>query len=78
MSRLNKYSGDGSIVSMLDFQHFLVDEQHEDELQAASIITHFVQDLQRDVQEPYFHKEEVSSDFIGMNFILNIFICEQL
>lgn len=55
---LDQYSEDKSIVTMQEFQAFLVEQQHELEYHAASIIRNFVQDLQRNIQEPYFHVEE--------------------
>ncbi|KAG0728579.1 1-phosphatidylinositol 4,5-bisphosphate phosphodiesterase gamma-1 [Chionoecetes opilio] len=58
MDLLSEYSADGRTISMQEFQHFLVEKQHESEDLAASMITNFVQDPQRDVQEPYFHLEE--------------------
>lgn len=63
LQALEQYSADGCRVSMQEFEAFLVDQQHELEIHAASIITNFVQDPQRNVQEPYFHMEEVSSCF---------------
>lgn len=45
---------------MPEFQHFLVEQQHEQEHNAGSIIKDFVQDPQRNVEEPYFYMEEVS------------------
>ncbi|KAK8405210.1 hypothetical protein O3P69_001643 [Scylla paramamosain] len=55
---LKECSMDGRHVSLLEFQHFLVDKQHEEEHNAGSIIKDFVQDPQRNVEEPYFYVEE--------------------
>lgn len=55
---LKEYSGDGRKVYMQEFQHFLVEKQHEQEHNAGSIIKDFVQDPQRNVEEPYFYMEE--------------------
>lgn len=55
---LEQYSGDMVKVTLQEFQSFLVEEQNESEHLAASIIKDFLQDPQRDVQEPYFLLEE--------------------
>ncbi|KAK7083374.1 Phospholipase C, gamma 2, partial [Halocaridina rubra] len=47
-----------SIVTLQEFQAFLIEQQQEDENCAARIIKNFVQDSHRDVQEPYFYIEE--------------------
>lgn len=60
LDALDEYNEEGRIVSMQGFEAFLVEKQHELETHAASIITNFVQDPQRNVQEPYFQLEEVS------------------
>lgn len=58
---------------MLDFQHFLVEKQREEEHNAGSIIKDFVQDPQRNVEEPYFYMDEVSYDYIDLK-VLHIYM----
>ncbi|XP_071536476.1 1-phosphatidylinositol 4,5-bisphosphate phosphodiesterase gamma-1 isoform X2 [Panulirus ornatus] len=58
LSLLKKYSTDGIVLSLQEFQLFLVEEQKETEYAADSIIKNFVRDHLRDVKEPYFLLEE--------------------
>ncbi|XP_042242315.1 1-phosphatidylinositol 4,5-bisphosphate phosphodiesterase gamma-1-like isoform X2 [Homarus americanus] len=55
---LEKYSANMKTVTLQEFQMFLVEEQKEVEHTADAIIKNFVQDPQRDIQEPYFLLEE--------------------
>ncbi|KAK3855644.1 hypothetical protein Pcinc_037965 [Petrolisthes cinctipes] len=55
---LDRYSSDKQKVTLQEFQHFLVEEQMQEEHLAADIIKTFIQDQQRNVQEPYFYLEE--------------------
>ncbi|XP_067640356.1 1-phosphatidylinositol 4,5-bisphosphate phosphodiesterase gamma-1 [Eurosta solidaginis] len=56
------YSKNGEIVSLHEFQTFLVQEQHEvmgrDDASVSNFIRDFLQDVERDVQEPYFTLSE--------------------
>ncbi|XP_011187776.2 1-phosphatidylinositol 4,5-bisphosphate phosphodiesterase gamma-1 [Zeugodacus cucurbitae] len=52
------YSKDGETVTLREFQTFLMQEQHEimgrDDASVSNFIRDFLQDVERDVQEPYF------------------------
>lgn len=56
---LDRYSTEERIVTLQEFQHFLVEEQMQEEHLAADIIKTFIPDQQRNVQEPYFYLTEV-------------------
>lgn len=56
------YSKNTQTVSLQEFQCFLIDHQNDtlgnDEHKASAFIRDYLQDPQRDVQEPYFTKNE--------------------
>lgn len=58
------YSRNGKVLTVHEFQQFLVNEQMEADatnLQfVANLIKDFLQDVQRDVHEPYFTIDEVN------------------
>ena len=57
------YSGDNQLITLKEFQHFLLDEQMEADARnvetVAQWIKDFIQDVQRDVHEPYLKIPEV-------------------
>lgn len=58
------YSRDGAVITLHDFQQFLKVEQREPDVmceagRVANVIKDFLQDVQRDVHEPYFTVSEV-------------------
>uniref|UniRef100_A0A1B0API1 1-phosphatidylinositol 4,5-bisphosphate phosphodiesterase gamma n=1 Tax=Glossina palpalis gambiensis TaxID=67801 RepID=A0A1B0API1_9MUSC len=56
------YSKDGLTVSLKEFQRFLTQEQNDamgrDDHTASSFIRDFIEDIERDIREPYFTMEE--------------------
>lgn len=56
--RYSTYSENKKTVTLQEFQSFLIDEQGDplgdDERQVSAFIRDYLQDPQRDVQEPYF------------------------
>lgn len=59
------YARDNQLITLKEFQQFLVDEQHETEQASnvqnvSALIKDFLQDVQRDVHEPYLTIAEVS------------------
>lgn len=55
---LSNYSQTGQIVTLQEFQNFLITEQQDNlgnnELEISRFIREYLQDPQRDIQEPYF------------------------
>lgn len=56
--RSKLYSENGQSVTLQEFQSFLIEEQHDnlgnDERTLSAFMRDYLQDPQRDVQEPYF------------------------
>lgn len=61
-TRLLAYSDSGMLVTLQEFQNFLLTEQQDPsaniESDVSLFIREYLQDPQRDVQEPYFHFSE--------------------
>lgn len=67
-SKLLNYSKTGPVVTVHDFQNFLTTEQQDplgnNEIEVSCFIRDYLQDPQRDVQEPHF----TFSEFIDFLF----------
>lgn len=65
---MSNYSQNGQIVTLQEFQNFLKTEQQDNlgnnELEVSRFIREYLQDAQRDIQEPYF----TFSEFIDFLF----------
>lgn len=62
-NRRFSYSRDNQLITLKDFQQFLLDEQMDGDAsnveKVAVMIKDFIQDVQRDVHEPYLTISEV-------------------
>ncbi|KAJ8684283.1 hypothetical protein QAD02_020075, partial [Eretmocerus hayati] len=67
-TRLKTYSSNGSTVTFREFQNFLLSEQQDNlgnnDAEVSHFIREYLQDPQRDIQEPYF----TFSEFIDFLF----------
>lgn len=61
------YSRDGQLITLTEFQKFLLDEQMETEAKNVKTVSDwikdFLQDVQRDVHEPYLTVPEVCTPY---------------
>lgn len=64
---VQKYSRNREIVSLQEFQKFLLEEQGDsmakNSVLVANFIKEYIQDVQRDVAEPYLTVQEVNTCF---------------
>lgn len=75
------YTRDNQLITLKEFQQFLVDEQSDSEahsLDAVSgLIKDFLQDVQRDVHEPYLTIPEVCGSLIHQSALFLFIYCIQ-